>query len=64
LSFVAYSWLSPLVECAQDISIDRVLVDLPIFHDHEKILGRVSDQLDVLQRVAVDQQQIRLGPPR
>src|SRR5262249_42738636 len=35
-----------------------VLVDLAVLHDDLEVLGGVGDQVDVLQRIAVDQQQI------
>jgi hypothetical protein len=33
-------------------------VDLPVLHDDEEVIGGVFDQLDVLERVAVHQQQV------
>ena len=35
-----------------------ILVDLAVLHDDDEVLGRVLDQLDVRDRVAVDQQQV------
>ena len=35
-----------------------VLVDLAVLHDDLEVLGGVGDQVDVLQRIAVDQQQV------
>jgi hypothetical protein len=42
-----------------------VLVDRAVLHDHQKILVRVLDELDIFQRIAVDQQQVggRAAPP-
>ena len=34
---------------------ERVLVDLAVFHDHGEVLGRIRDQLDVCDRVAVNE---------
>jgi hypothetical protein len=36
----------------------EVLVDFPVFHDDQEVLGGILDEFDVLQRVAVHQQQI------
>ena len=36
----------------------QVLVDLAVLHDDQEVPGRVFDQVDVLQRIAVDQQQV------
>ncbi len=36
----------------------RILVYPPALHDNLKVLGGVGDQFDILQRVALDQQQI------
>ena len=36
-----------------------ILVDRAIFHDDEEILARICNEIDVLQRIAADQQQIR-----
>ena len=36
----------------------EVLVDFPVFHDDQEIPGGILDEFDVLQRVAVHQQQI------
>src|SRR5690606_19970430 len=35
-----------------------VLVDLAVLHDDQEALVRIGNQLDVLERVAVDQQKI------
>src|SRR6516162_10090749 len=35
-----------------------ILVYASIFHNYLEVLGRVGDQVDILQRIAVDQQQI------
>ena len=41
------------------ISIAKgVLVDPAVLHDDLEVLGGVGDQVDILQRIAVDQQQI------
>ena len=32
----------------------RVLINLPIFHYDQEILGRIGDEIDVLQRITVD----------
>src|SRR5262249_54477550 len=39
-------------------SANQALVDPAILHDDEEVLGRVRDQFDVLEGVAIDQQQI------
>ena len=36
----------------------EILVDFTVFHDDQKILGGIFDQLDVLQWMAVDKQEI------
>src|SRR5215475_14597025 len=36
-----------------------VLVDLPILHDDQEILGRIGKEIDVLQWVAINEQKIR-----
>src|SRR5262245_4705123 len=36
----------------------RVLVDLSVLHDDDEVLARVLDELDVLDRVAVDEKQV------
>ena len=36
----------------------RVLVDFPVFHDDQEILARIRDEIDVPQRIALDQQKI------
>jgi hypothetical protein len=38
---------------------ERVLVDLAVLHDHQKVFAGVCNQVDVFQRIAVDQQQVR-----
>ena len=35
-----------------------VLVDLAILHDDLEVLGGVGDQVDILKRIAVDQEQV------
>ena len=40
---------------AIDKSLQGILVDLPVLHDHNEILLRVGDQVDVGDRVTVDQ---------
>ena len=37
----------------------RVLVDHTVFHDYDEVAIGVCDERDVLERVAVDQQQVR-----
>src|SRR5262249_38422491 len=39
-------------------SADQVFVDLAILHDDDEVPGRVRDQFDVLEGVAIDEQQI------
>jgi hypothetical protein len=40
-------------------SLDQsILVNRAVFHDDQKILVRIGDELDVLQRIAVDEQQV------
>src|SRR5512133_1385031 len=39
-------------------SSQRVLVDPAVFHDHVEVASRVRDERDVLERVAVDEQQV------
>lgn len=41
---------------------DCILIDLSVLHDHAKVLVRILDQLDILQRIAVDQQQVSPAP--
>jgi len=52
------TWNSALPR-APGSSRQRVLVDLPSLHDDQEILGRIGDESDVLQRIAVDQEEIR-----
>src|SRR5215813_2756110 len=40
-------------------SLCGVLVNFPILHDDEEVFGRVFDQFDVCERIAVHQQEIR-----
>jgi hypothetical protein len=37
---------------------ETILVDFAALHDHDKVLGGIFDQLDVVERIAVDQQEI------
>src|SRR5215467_6184251 len=37
---------------------ERVLVDLAVLHDYDEVLGRIRDQLDVCDWVAVDEEQV------
>ena len=37
---------------------ERVLVDLTVLHDDLEVFGGVGDQVNILQRIAVDQQEI------
>ena len=39
-------------------SLEHVLLHLSVLQDDDEVLGRVSDQIDVLERIAVNQQQI------
>ena len=38
---------------------ERVLVDLPIFHDDEEVLGSIRDEREILGRVAIDEYEVR-----
>ena len=38
--------------------LENVLVDLSILHDHDEVLRRILDQLDVRDRIPVDEQQV------
>src|ERR1700727_1449720 len=40
----------------------RILEDLSVLHDHDKIPGRIRNQVDVLHGIALDQQEIGQGP--
>ena len=42
-------------------SSQEILVDLPVLHDYEEVLRRILDQLDILQWIAVHQQQVGQG---
>src|SRR5215475_14861043 len=39
----------------------EILVDLAVLHDHNEAPGRVLNELDILQRVAIDEQKIGKG---
>ena len=39
----------------------HTFVYLPVFYDHDEVLFRVSDKIEVLQWVSVNQNQIRIG---
>jgi hypothetical protein len=39
----------------------RILVYPPVLHDNLEVLGGVGDQVDILQWIAIDQQQIGKG---
>jgi hypothetical protein len=41
-----------------------ILENLAVLHDDPKILAGIGHQLDVLQRITVDQQQVRIGTSR
>jgi len=43
-------------------SSQRALVYLPVLHDQVEVLLRRGDERQVLQRIAVDQNQFRVGP--
>lgn len=45
----------PSFPASRPVSED-VLVDLPVFHDHQHRPGRILEELDVVQWVAVDQE--------
>src|SRR6185437_9283318 len=38
--------------------VERVLMDLAILHNDQEVLGRILDQPDVFEGIAVDEQQI------
>jgi hypothetical protein len=38
--------------------MERVLVNFSVFHDDDEILGRIVDQVDIRERIPIDQQQI------
>ena len=42
-------------------SLQRVLVDIAIFHDQVEILVWISDQVQILERIAVYKNQVRIG---
>ncbi len=45
-----------------DISdLERVLVDHAVLHDHADVFLRISQQLDVLKWIALDQQDVGVG---
>src|SRR5262245_56980997 len=37
----------------------RILVDIAVFYDDFELVGGIGDQVDVLQRIAIDQKQVR-----
>lgn len=41
------------IELKPTSAAERVLVDLAVLHDDLEVLGGVSDQVDILQRIAV-----------
>src|SRR3984957_19381145 len=51
-----------LVDSAMGVKListaECVLVDLAVLHDELEVLGGVGDQVDILQWIAVDQQEI------
>src|SRR5687768_13651812 len=49
--------------CA-DGRAQRVLVDAAVLHDDDEVLLGIRDQADVLDRIAVDQQQVGERPLR
>src|SRR5215510_7893418 len=52
----ASGWASPSPPAR--LLTERVLVDFSVLHDEDEVLGRILDQLDVLDRVAVDEKQV------
>jgi hypothetical protein len=37
---------------------EAILVDHSVLHDHDKVLSRILEQIDIRDRIAVDEQQI------
>ena len=50
-----------LVKACSKRSLDGILVDHAVLHDNDEVLVRVGDQVDVLERIAVDQKQVGIG---
>ena len=42
--------------CRPLVLLQGVLVDHAVLHDDDEILRRIADEIDILERVAVDQQ--------
>ena len=47
-----------LIASERHAGIQQVLVDHAVFHDDQEAFRRVRDQLDVCNRVTVDQQEV------
>jgi hypothetical protein len=47
---------------SESIVRKKILVDFAVLHDHDKVLSRVLDELDVFQRIAIDEHKIRERP--
>ena len=41
--------------------LERVLVDISVLHDQDKVAVGVGNEVEILQGIAVDQYQIRIG---
>jgi hypothetical protein len=44
--------------CDIAVSMNFVFVDLSVLHDHHKVLRRIGDKVEVLQRITVHQDQV------
>jgi hypothetical protein len=42
--------------------LEGVLVDFPVLHDDEEILAGIGNEADVVERIAVDKEQVRERP--
>jgi len=47
--------------CFPERLLERVLVDLPVLHDQRDVLAVVAKDRDVIQRIAVDEQEVGIG---
>ena len=47
--------------CRRLFLLQGVLVDHAVLHDDDEILRSIAYEIDILQRVAVDQQQVGVG---
>jgi hypothetical protein len=54
LGTIIANWLSR-VDSLQGLGLlERVLVDLSVLHDEDKLVIRVCNQVDILERIAID----------